>query len=469
MENEIDALGESLQMTTKEFFAPNVHMHLVPYAVTCLPDLSGMLERRTPCNNACKSSVAMTTLLTRCTNAGSRGWDASLKDVLVDGNGCTKILFQLMASVCTGMHPALHPTNRPCWEDRMLMYRVMCTMDCKSLLSRSGAAMKEMVRLYVAVMMSNMPATREAMLAASHPAGHLNVSPFQLPPVALVAAMTKIMRAAVCVCVLQRPTEMFTTSFANQIVTSVSRENKSRKVVRKKKRNTPIVLVYTSSWLGRSKPLCIRSKKLVDESTSVFSDTFKSEFVPMWQYQSTRGHRLSRLEVSQHEELHAKNPALRLCKQLPDAQSLEVQRIALTNKQFAITTLERAAFLLGIDIVTESDSGTKTYDILNATAEEAAKLLTMARVSAGAEKLLAYNLGSKTRHMHVEAVCRRLLQPRRTEESDEEALIRLPKTATHLMLCVECQRVANACQNGSGKKSFTFNEIGAISLCLNFF
>lgn len=201
----------------------------------------------------------------------------------------------------------------------------------------------------------------------------------------------------------------------------------------------------------------------MDEATAVFFDTFKSEFVPMWQYQSTRGHRLSRLEVSQHEELHAKNPALRLCRELPDVQSLEVQRMALTNKEFAITTLERAASLLGIDIVRESDSGTKTCDILNATAEEAAKLLTMARVSAGAEKLLAYNLGSKTRHMHIEAVCRRLLQPRRrTEESDDEALMRLPKTATHLMLCVECQRVANACQNGSGKKSFTFNEIGTI-------
>jgi hypothetical protein len=73
---------------------------------------------------------------------------------------------------------------------------------------------------------------------------------------------------------------------------------------------------------------------------------------------------------------------------------------------------------------------------------------------------VAYNLGANTRRMQVDAVCARLMQPRKPGETDEEAIARLPKTATHMMLCVECRRVANACQNGSGK-DVTFNELGA--------
>ena len=48
-------------------------MYTVPYAVTAQPDLGGLLEHRTPCQTASSTTVAMMAVLSRCTNAGSRG------------------------------------------------------------------------------------------------------------------------------------------------------------------------------------------------------------------------------------------------------------------------------------------------------------------------------------------------------------------------------------------------------------
>lgn len=457
---DADRLARSVSIRADTLSVPNASISLVPYAVTTLPDLGGLFERRVPCKTASKSAVAMTALLNRCTNAGSRGWDSTLNEALSDSDGCTKIMFNVMAATCTGMHTMVHPGNRPCWEERMRIHRLMCTLDVKTLLADSGSASKETARMYTAVILSNMPATREAMLAAGHPAGHLVVSPFEPPPVALVAAMTQILRAAKRLC--GQPNMPNAKWFAHDLLASLNDENKKRKGSSKSKAST-VPIVYTNSWLGRSQPLCVKGQRLIEAASSVFFQSFKSEFLPMWYYESTRGHRVSRLDRAQHRELHMNNPALMLCRELPDAESLRIQSLALRDKRFGIMTLSQAASLLGI---TKSNaSGKGCCEITELSAEEAAKILTLARVSSGAAHLVAYNLGANTRRMQVDAVCARLMQPRKPEETDEEAIARLPNTATHMMLCVECRRVANACQNGSGK-DVTFNELGIRSSML---
>lgn len=453
-QSNADRIARKLKMNPNHLSVPISNMHLIPYAVSTMPDLGGLIERRTPCKTASRSAVAMTALLTRCTNAGCRGWDLTLRDALLDSNGCTKIIFNVMAAACTGMHTLVHPQNRPCWEDRMRTYRLLCTLDAKTLLTGSGLASKEAVRMYTAMIMSNMPATREAMLAAGHPAGRLVVSPFEMPPIWLVAAMTQLMREARRQCVIQ-PVMSTVAWFARGLLTSLSEDQKKRKVCTKS-RSSPVAVAYHSSWLGRSQPLCVKGRRLVEAATFVLFQTFKSEFLPMWYYQSTQGHRVSRLDLTQHQELHTNNPVVVLCRALSNAQSLHVQRLALRDRRFGIMTLKQAVSLLGTQRESEN-----TCDILDMEAKDAAKLLMMARVSAGAAQLVAYNLGEHTRRMQVNAVCRRLMQPRLSGETDEQAISRLPKTATHLMLCVECRRVANACQDGSGKDC-TFNEIGAI-------
>lgn len=375
-----------------------------------------------------------------------------LDDAFQDTNGCAKILFGVMASTCTGMHPLVHPANRPCWADRMRIYRFLCALDAKTLITGSCLASKEAMRMYTAMILSNMPATREAMLAARHPAGCLVASPFELPPVALVGGMTQLVRAArrQCVTLSVMPT---VTCVARALVASLIDEQRKRKNQPTKKRSA-VAIFYNISWLGRSQPLCVKGKGLVEAANSVFFQTFRSDFLPMWYHQSAAGHRVSRLDLAQHQELHGNNPALVLCRALPDTESLRVQRLVLSGNLFGVMTLRQAAALCG----------TEAVDIMDMGAEDAAKMLTMARVSAQAAQVLAYNLGAQTRRMQVDAVCRRLMQPRCAGETDEQAISRLPKTATHLMLCVACRRVANACQDGSGKDC-AFNEIGAFFDC----
>jgi hypothetical protein len=334
-------------------------------------------------------------------------------------------------------------------------------METKALLTGSGVASKEMVRMYTATVLSNMPATREAMRSAGHPVGQLIVSPFELPPVALVAAMTRMLRSAMFMCVIQTVVPDV-ACFAKALFKSINDECKRRKSLHKN-RSSPVKIAYNSSWIGRSRPLCDKGKQLIEAATHVFIQTFKSEFIPMWYYQSTQGHRVSRLDISRHSELHTNNPSLVLCRALSEAQSLYAQRLVLRDNRFGIMTLNQAVDMLGINRDSLSENG--QCDIIDMEAEDAAMVLTMACVSAKMSHILAYNLGENTRRMQVDAMCRRLMQPRLPGETDEQVISRLPTTATHLMLCVECRRVANACQDGSGN-DVTFNEIGVSSSML---
>lgn len=68
-----DGLARELCLTENELSVPTAQMHMVPYAVSTLPDFGALLERRTVCKTVSSSASAMAALLTRCTNAGSRG------------------------------------------------------------------------------------------------------------------------------------------------------------------------------------------------------------------------------------------------------------------------------------------------------------------------------------------------------------------------------------------------------------
>jgi hypothetical protein len=461
LRSEADKLARRVGANETSLQVPAASLTLVPYAITSLPDLGSLFERRVPCKVTPKSAAAMMALLTRCTNAGSRGWDSTLNDALADNDGCTKLMFNAMASAATGMHMMLHPCNRPSWEERMRIYRMFSTLDAKTLLTQSASASKETARMYTAVLLSNMPATREAMQAAGHPAGHLTVSPFELPPLALVAAMTQLLKACRRECA-QTSTFPSTKEFARELLASLNDDQKKRKTSSKSSFFAP--LAYTNSWLGRSQPLCVKGQRLVDAANVIFFQSFRYDFLPLWYYQNTNGHRVSRLDEAQHAALHGNNPAIVLCKTLCDADSLQVQRAALCDRRYGILTLNQAVEALGANV--SAPAGKNGCEITDMDATDAARTLILARTSAAAAQLLTYNLGERTRRLQLNAVCRRLMQPRQEGETDIDVVARLPKTATHVMLCVECRRVANACQNGSDKKNCSFNELGVSSSML---
>jgi hypothetical protein len=93
-------------------------------------------------------------------------------------------------------------------------------------------------------------------------------------------------------------------------------------------------------------------------------------------------------------------------------------------------------------------------------AREAAMVMHFARCSALRAQMLTFNLGAATRAAQAKAICRRLLlEPEPGESYEDVALHRLPAHCTHMFVCSECKRVANARQNGSGK-DLGFNEVG---------
>lgn len=447
-------------LTPQTCEAPRVSPQSVPYAITSLPDLSSLFEHRTPCKGTSKFAAAMISVLTRCTNAGSRGWESTLADALADGDGCLRILSHIMAAAFTGMHSMLHPMNRPPWEERLKLYRIQRSLDARTLISKSGTASKEAVRMYAATLLANLPATREAMNAASHPAGQLVVSPFELPPSALVAAMTLMLNAA------RRESAMPSISETKHVAValreSLGEEQRKRKGS-KGTRMLPVPISYSNSWLGRSQPLSVRGQKLTEAVNQVFFQTFRSEFLPMWHYNNAAGHRVSRMDFAQHNELHSKNPLLQLCKALEDDASLYAQRRALCDRRFGIVTVAQGAATINVPL--PPSHGRTAPNLAELQARDAARLFTLGRTSALAAQLLTYNLGSRTANLQINAVARRLLAPRKESESVEDTVRRLPKTATHIMICVECRRVANACQNGSGK-DLAHNEIGISSSML---
>ena len=99
--------------------------------------------------------------------------------------------------------------------------------------------------------------------------------------------------------------------------------------------------------------------------------------------------------------------------------------------------------------------------MLGLNAHDAALLIEFARCSALRAQLLAYDLGPRTRAAQAEAVCKRLLLDAAAtgETAEQAALTRLPAHCTCIFVCSECRRIANACQDGTGKP-LPFNELG---------
>lgn len=474
-----DALAKMPPACTAEsVFPPEPSPSSVGWAVTSLPDLHTLVDRRIQSNShgpgskaaaaLSKQSIAMNTVLTRCTNAGSRGWDSTLADAIKDGEGCHRVCHMAMVSAMCGMNALIHPASRPSWEMRQRIHRtILATIEAKRLLCDGYSASKEAMRCYLAHILTNLPATREAMHTASHPAGSLIASPFELAPVSMQAAMKHLVTAGVHVGrsgTSMNVIEMLQTSFSED-----QRRNKNRGNSASDGSNafTPSqnhnAIAYTPSWLGRSQPLSTRGPTLVSTANALFFDVFRSAFVPLWHEFHRRGHRLSRLDTAQFKTLVATNPLRMLLETLDDDRRLQVIRSAILDHAAELRTPRQVAERLGITMPPPSTRG--VIDLLECEPESAAAVLLYAQVAAQRNHILAYDLGSKTRAMQIRALARRLMIPNASTLSEEEILKQLPPATHKLFLCVECKRVANAVQANVGKVC-PFNELGLASAML---
>lgn len=199
---------------------------------------------------------------------------------------------------------------------------------------------------------------------------------------------------------------------------------------------------------------------LVALAGDVWAAAFKAHFIAFWAFAQSHQLRVSRLDETQHVAIHSMNSATRLAAQLDDDVALKVQRLAMSNASCGILTLSEVAAELGIQGITAAGvTGARSPSdaarmIGEAGPANAAKLLSYARVAWLCEELLVVDLGDRVRSMQLRALRMRL----KIDDVDTQP----PLHSTHICICTECRRVANA--HVIDASSVAFNELGNITL-----
>jgi hypothetical protein len=520
------ALIDSLAVPTPELHSVACASNVVDFCA---------LYERVACPRACsKASKGLLAIFSRVTNAGSRGWESTLKSALKESDGAVRVCTHAVGVALTGLHPCLHPAARRPWRLRFALgryWRSQSTTAFKEIAKRCPNAIKEAMRLHLAMLLNEDAATLEALAAAHQTAGQLAIPPRCTAPASLQSAMHAF--AAVGELVLL-PKE--TRPVAEIVASLLATEPRSRKKLPRpapppqqpdpaarpltqllligqaataasKRRGgseavvaaalastgyppqgtSPLLFArLSSSAVSPSTMASAASCSAVTVVAGLLSASFRAEFVPFWLHSQAHGTRASRLDAVQYRALHTQSPAHQLCALLPEEDRLRAQRLALRVSSASLLTVHDALMLLDIEPPkinaaaaepSQEDEDDEDEDgaacgtssrvvqeaetlVLSLEAADAAKLITFARAAALRAQLLTYDLGPRTRAAQATAICRRLLLPLDEGESAEDAALnKLPTHCTHVFVCTECRRVANACQTGEGK-DLAFNEVG---------
>ena len=532
-----------------ELLIPTPELHSVLCASNG-PDLTTLYERACSPRSCCKASQSLLAIFARVTNAGSRGWESTLNAAVKDSDGAVRVCLHALGIALAGMHPCLHPAARRPWPTRFAIARCwraahnQSTGAFRDLAKRCPIAIKEAMRLQLAVLLAEDAASLEALSVTQQPAGQLSIPPRSAAPASLQAAMHAFAAAGEATVDPKGP-----QTPADALSALLSHESRSRKKARhqqgpeaaaaaaapapqsqqalRAEQQRQLLLVGPSSGASgsgskrraASSALAVQAPSAVAVPraqqhlamaaalcsavtvvSGLLSACFRAEYAPFWLHSQHHGQRASRLDEAQFRALHTNSPAHRLCALLPDEVRLRAQRLALSVPNSSLLTVEDAMALLGISkpaaaTADEVHGGARVeYDdefeepaaeddeevlgtgcgsssrvvqeaealVLSLSARDAATLIEFTRCSALRAQFLAYDLGPRTRAAQAEAVCRRLLLTPRADEgetAEQAALCRLPAHCTQLFCCSECRRVANACQDGSGK-NVPFNELG---------
>ena len=194
-----DLLGNRVatEQLVRDFMVPPPDL----YSVTNLSSLlhiGGLNERSASPRCCSKSSHALLAILTRATNAGSRGWEATLLSALNESEGAVRVCMQAIAVALSGLNPAVHPAARQPWRVRFLCLRALrmqTHQDFREIVKSAPGAVKESIRLHLAAVFSVDCATLQAMRYARQPAGQLCIPPMALPHPSLAAAMHRMAAA----------------------------------------------------------------------------------------------------------------------------------------------------------------------------------------------------------------------------------------------------------------------------------
>ena len=434
----------------------------------------GSLTERTASPRCCsKSSHALLSILTRVTNAGSRGWETTLLAAIKESEGAVRVCTQCLAVALTGLNSAVHPATRRSWRERFVLSRALRSQtqhDFKDIVQNAPCAVKEAIRLHLAATFVYDCATLEAMRYTRQPVGLLCVPPIALPHVSLAAAMHRMVDAGVDMIASR---ESAAVTIKRHLISEPRSRKKAEPRSSRHSKHEPEAIGYSASWLGgRSGPSNLAVRPAVQVVSGLLSASYRSIFIPFWIHGNHHGHRASRLDSAQYIALHNMSAAHRMCSLLSTEGFQKAERLAVGCAGASLLTVAQACELLGTRPASQSSEPgipcsassravqEAEVDVMHLHADDAALLMAFTRIAALRSTMLSYDLGEKTRRKQSLAICQRLLL---TLEPGEDPCVavrtRLPKHATVMYCCSECRRVVNSVQDNSGKEH-AFNELG---------
>ena len=468
-----DLLGNqpATEARVREFMVPPPELYTVAN-LSHLAQLGALTERTSSPRCCSKSSQALLAILTRVTNAGSRGWETTLLAALKESDGAVRVCMQSLAVALTGLNPAIHPGVRRSWRERFVLLRalrVQTPQDFKEVVQKAPNAIKEAIRLHLAATFVTDCATLDAMRHTRHPTGLLCIPPMGMPAGSLAAAMHRMADAGADVMARR---ESPAVAIKRHLVSEPRSRKKAESRASRHPKHEAEALSYTSSWLGgRSGTSSLMVRPAVHVVSGLLSASYRSIWIPFWLHGNHHGHRASRLDSAQYAALHHQSAAHRMCTLLSTEQFQKAERLVLANADASLLTVAEACALLDIQPSADASPGLPCsassravqdaeVEVMNLRANDAALLVAFARIATLRSTLLSYDLGAQTRRKQARAVCQRLLLPLAPDEDPCVAVqTRLPQHATVLYCCSECRRVVNSVQDNSGK-DLAFNELG---------
>ena len=493
------------EAVVQDFMVPIPELYSI-INLSNLLDLSALYERILSPRCCAKSAQPLLAILTRATNAGSRGWESTLHAAAKESDGAVRVCMQALGVAFAGLNPCIHPAARRDWRTRFVILRLWRAqnqgVEFKELVNSAPGAIKEAVRLHLSGVLTEDCATLGAFLHTQQPSGQLGIPPMCLPPSSMISAMQAFVEAGAD---LASPTTTGTLPASRTIAALVLRHLTSEPRSRKKPKTSSArsarsakasrmggscqsveILSYYASWLGgRSGPASSSVRPATVVISGLLSASFRANYVPFWLHAQHHGHRAARLDASQYTALHHNNPSFKLCSLLPIKTIERIQTLAMSTNTSSLLTVTQACALLGIETranATPSSPVAGLEDVgvgvglpcttssrsiqeaemvfMSLNAVDAATLIVFTRICSLRSQMLSYDLGDSTRRLQAESICKRLLViPHPGDTAEKTTRDRLPDHATYLFACSECKRVVNACQEFQGKDT-PFNEIG---------
>lgn len=440
-------------------------------------DLSELYSHRLdPDSCASKEAKALLTIMTKCINAGVRGWDASTCKIVEEHEIVKRVLMNAFVVSVTGMHSWIHPRSRMHWTDRMLLTAYMQMHDSKAIFSsicNIAFPAREIARRLTSNTTGSALATTACMQHLSHPSSLLDSNATKLPPKSAELAQIALCDAGRAV--LDEADANGSTSSIIKTLTARLTSFFSHQAQRP--RDDPVQASWDPQYLGKKLPsLTKQVMPAITPAAMVFSAAFKANFLPFWKHCASHGTRAMRLDPAQHEAIHELNAATKLTLQLTTSEQLRVQRMALRTPSAGLLTLEEVAGLLSRPDDPAPQLAKPSYTIKNSVdavacvaaygAQLAAKILHFCRAASVSEFMLVYELGAETSLMQKEAVIKRTLVDEffgDENSSADKLLARVPFHAKSICVCLDCKRVCNACALDRASYPQDFNEIGASS------